>query len=97
MQYMLENDPANRLSAKVCLNLLNEIENNNSQIDKLIKKIKSRKQLTVTQEETLKDKPRSTEIYKEKQYLKQTTKQSMDFGYRKSIDEMSVLTQKKKL
>lgn len=45
---MLETDPSNRLSAKICLTVIDEIDNNNQNVERLIKKIMVRRSLNTT-------------------------------------------------
>ncbi|CAD8167569.1 unnamed protein product [Paramecium octaurelia] len=52
LPYMLENDPNNRMTAKVCKIVIQEIDNNNQQIEKLIKKLVIFKYFQLSTEET---------------------------------------------
>ncbi|CAD8189054.1 unnamed protein product [Paramecium pentaurelia] len=87
LPYMLESNPQLRLNAKVCLTILEEIENNNLQIERLIKKILIRKQLAFnTSEEHQQDKKSEEKLQKCK------FRQSIDMQSKKSLDEISVFS-----
>ncbi|CAD8114087.1 unnamed protein product [Paramecium sonneborni] len=84
---MLESNPQMRLNAKVCLTVLEEIENNNLQVERLIKKILIRKQLAFhTSEDYYQDKKSDEKVQKCK------CRQSVDANSKKSIDEISVFS-----
>ncbi|CAD8183567.1 unnamed protein product [Paramecium pentaurelia] len=86
LPYMLEIDPSNRLSAKICLTIIEEIDNNNQNIDRLIKKILIRKSLNTT---TIEEQRSCERISKGK-----IAKQSIDGISKKSLDELSIFTKK---
>ncbi|CAD8157829.1 unnamed protein product [Paramecium octaurelia] len=86
LPYMLETDPSNRLSAKICLAIIEEIDNNNQNVDRLIKKILIRKSLNTT---TIEEQRSCERISKGK-----IAKQSIDGISKKSLDELSIFTKK---
>ncbi|CAD8133550.1 unnamed protein product [Paramecium pentaurelia] len=90
LPYMLENDPNNRMNAKVCKIVIQEIDNNNQQIEKLIKKLVIFKQFQFSTEETHNENKTPHSLSTNSQKYK---KQSMDIL--KKSDDTSIKGHKK--